>query len=141
MSRGPSGITLIELLCCLAIVAVLTACAVPLHREALQRVRRADAREALLNLQTMQERYYFERGRYATSLVQLGAATDLAYSPRQYYRIEVQGRDGEHGFVARATAVPEGVQARDADCREFWLDDRGTRSATGAADAARRCWN
>jgi len=141
VNRAASGVTLIELLCCLAIVAVLTACAVPLHREAMQRVRRADAREALLNLQTLEERYFFEHGRYAASLAQLGAADDLARSPQQLYRIGVEARDGDRGYVARATAEPDAVQARDADCRMLWLDDRGSRSAAGAADAPRRCWN
>ena len=138
MIRDCSGLTLMELLACLAIAGVLAAAALPLHREAMLRARRADARDALLALQALQERYYFAHGRYAHGLEQLGAPARRR-SPQGLYQLEVWAQRAGQGFIASASPLRDGPQARDATCQELTLDDTGRRGARGVGDA-RRCW-
>ncbi len=121
-----------ELLCCLAIVAVLAACAVPAHRAAALRTRRADARIALLHLASLQERHYFQHGRYAASLADLGDATGLARSAEGHYLIELHARAAGQGYVVRAVPDRGGPQAADGDCVALMLEDTGRRSAAGS---------
>jgi type IV pilus assembly protein PilE len=65
------GITLIELLVTVAIVAILAAIAVPVYTNYMQRARRAEAKTALEQLRAAQEMFRAERGRYSTNLLQL----------------------------------------------------------------------
>jgi hypothetical protein len=43
------------------------------------------------------------------------------------------------GFIASASPLGDGPQARDAACQELTLDDTGRRGARGIGDG-RRCW-
>ena len=65
------GITLIELLVTVAIVAILAAIAVPVYTNYMQRARRAEAKTALEQLRAAQEMFRAERGSYSTNLLQL----------------------------------------------------------------------
>ena len=58
------GFTLIDLMIAVAIIAILSAIAFPSYQEALRKVRRAEARAALLQLMQEQERYYSQKGLY-----------------------------------------------------------------------------
>jgi len=138
MSAQRHGFSLLELLCALAVVAVLAACAVPTHRAASIRARRTDARIALLGLASLQERHYFQHGRYAASLAELGVTA--ARSSEGFYRLGVRAAASGQGFIAEAMPLPGGPQAEDRDCAVLRVDERGRRSASGSADADRRCW-
>ena len=58
------GFTLIELMFVLVIGAILAAIAVPTYHEAVRKVRRAEARAALLEVMQQEERYYSRAGTY-----------------------------------------------------------------------------
>jgi type IV pilus assembly protein PilE len=135
------GITLVELLICMTIIALIAAWALPSQRAAVQKTRRGEARDALLQIQILQERHYFEHGRYASSLQQLEGDAATGRSLSGYYLVAVQGVAEGQGFRARAEPAPDGPQASDEDCRLLMLDDTGARSAAGSADADRRCWS
>lgn len=130
------GTTLLELLVALALLAVIAALALPGWRDAQIRARRHDAREALLHVRTLQERFHFTEGRYAAGLAELGID---AASAAGHYGLTLQAGSTD-GFIVRAVPVAGGPQSGDRDCRELWLDDRGARGARGSADAAERCW-
>ena len=68
---GRKGITLIELLTVVAIVAVLASIAIPVYRGYLQRARRADGKTALEQVRAAQEMRRAEFGSYSTSLAAL----------------------------------------------------------------------
>ena len=63
--KSKKGITLIELLVTISIVAILAAVAIPVYTNYMQRARRADAKTALEQLRASQEMFRAERGRYA----------------------------------------------------------------------------
>lgn len=129
MTRG--GFTLIELMVCVALSAVLLTLAVPGYRHAVLAARRHDARMALHRLQSLQERHYFARLRYADSLAALGAA---ATSDERFYALRMDVPDDGQSYRLEALAV--GDQADDAECRSFTLDDANARGASGGD----RCW-
>jgi type IV pilus assembly protein PilE len=66
-ARRGRGLTLIEVLIAVAIVAVLTAIAVPMYSQYLVRGQRAAAKTALLQMSQAMERYYTACGTYATT--------------------------------------------------------------------------
>lgn len=135
--RARHGFTLLEFLVCVSIAGLLAALALPGYRQHLRVSRRLEAREALLRVQALQERHYFQHGRYASSLEELAA--DALRDERRFYRVELRAEAGGQRFTA--VALPVGSQARDRDCVELSLDDSGRRDARGAADAATRCWS
>lgn len=63
-SRYSRGFTLVDLMIAVVIIALLSAIAFPSYQEALRKVRRAEARAALLQLMQEQERYYSQKGQY-----------------------------------------------------------------------------
>jgi type IV pilus assembly protein PilE len=141
-------VTLLELLIGLAIVGILSAIAWPSYSGVVQRAQRNDARFALLRLQNLQERHYAIHLRYAGSLGATGDAHTLVAADRSdggHYGLAVVATNGGQGYMATATARPEGQQARDHPCRRLAVDHTGLRlsaNALGEWSAAdpHRCW-
>ena len=140
------GFTLAELLICLVVIAVLAAFAVPMWRNHLLRVQRADAMAALIAVQSEQDNYFGSNARYAAG-EQLGAPAPAGLglgnrSNRGYYLIELRtGGDGL-AYVATARAAPQSGQSQDTRCAEFTLDHNGRRRAldTQGNDRSADCW-
>ncbi|MGD9387709.1 MAG: type IV pilin protein [Gammaproteobacteria bacterium] len=132
------GFTLLEVLICLALAAILATLAVPAWQSVLERARRADAAAALYAVANAQERYRLVYGRYADAAapappVGLGLAT----SERGWYGLRIERAD-EHGFVASARPGEGSPQRRDRDCRLLTIDQAGTRNS--APGPPERCW-
>ena len=68
------GMTLVELLIVVAIVAILASVALPSWNSQVQKARRADARNTLMFVQVEQEKYRADNGSYASSMSALGSA-------------------------------------------------------------------
>src|SRR5688572_18201148 len=62
------GFTLIEVMIAVAIVALLTAVALPSYQEQMRKSRRAEAKSALMKTIQLQERNYTASGTYRTDL-------------------------------------------------------------------------
>lgn len=62
--RSRRGFTLIELIITMVVIAVLTAIAIPNYTAYIQRSRRAEARNQVLEATAWTERFRTERGRY-----------------------------------------------------------------------------
>jgi type IV pilus assembly protein PilE len=132
-----TGLTLIELVVVVAMVALLVTIAVPSYRSYLLRSHRVEAKAALLGLAAAQERFYLQHHRYA-------ADADLATAPpaglglrtaseRGLYAIAIDAADAG-GFTASATAI--GRQADDVQCTVFTLNQTDAKGGTSA-----ECWN
>lgn len=141
-----AGFTLAEILTALIVVAVLAALAVPLWRNHLLRVHRADGRAALIEVQTAQDKFFGTHARYASGgEIAAPAPRGLglkAVSEHGFYRIAVQTSDDGLGFVATAHANSTQGQAEDARCIELTLDHVGRRRAVDSSgtDRSADCW-
>jgi type IV pilus assembly protein PilE len=62
------GVTLLELLTVIGIIAILAAVAVPTYRTYLIRTNRAEAKIALLQLQTAQEKFYMQNNSFTDNV-------------------------------------------------------------------------
>ncbi|RZA07773.1 MAG: prepilin-type N-terminal cleavage/methylation domain-containing protein, partial [Moraxellaceae bacterium] len=62
--RKDSGFTLIEVMVTVAIVAILAAIAIPNYSQYVQKTRRTDAQEKLLDMAAQQERWFFTKNQY-----------------------------------------------------------------------------
>lgn len=145
------GFTLIELMIVMVIMAILASASVAGYRQYIRRANRADATAALLRLSAAEERYYLQNNRYATTAEELADpppdGLGISGTERGLYELSVAApADGAvFGYLATATARPEGSQRDDDDCRAFGIDQSGQRTASdgeGNSDAAisSRCW-
>lgn len=137
--RRNNGFTLIELMIVVVIVSILAAVAYPSYQEYVNRSKRTDAKNALLEIASRQERFYFNNNTYTTDLTGDGSLNYGTTSPDGYYSLSVAA--GPSGSIASSyeiTATPA-APFNDVDCGNLSLDSRGEQDKTGSAPLD-RCW-
>ena len=99
MTKRHKGLTLIELMVVVAVLAILSAVAYPLYTNQVQKSRRADAKTALQTIALAQERFFTINGEYAGNLSTLQVSPDIqgGASDEGYYTITLTlaGADNE----------------------------------------------
>jgi type IV pilus assembly protein PilE len=131
------GFTLIELLTVVVIIGVLAALAFPAYQDYGSRARRADAKQALLTAQLMQERYRVNNASYAVTTTTIWSNNGTVLSLDGYYTINaVSGTVTSYSV----TATPVGGSLQDGDdCGTFAVDEGGDDVSGSFASAD--CWN
>ena len=127
------GVTLLELMIVVVIIGILTAIAYPNYREFAARAKRNEARAILLEVATVEERFYLQNSRYGT-LVELGY-DDPIVSGTGSYNVRV---DPNPNFAINftATATYQYGDAENDKCGTFDIDGRGSK--TSGPDG--NCW-
>ena len=144
MRNRMTGVTLIELMIVIVIVAILASIAVPSYRSYVLRSHRVEAKTALLNLAAAQEKFYVQNNTYATN-TQLTTAPPNglglpATTEGGWYSIAIANGANAAGFSATATAT--GTQTADGDCATFTINQLGQKTATKSGGGASTvCWN
>lgn len=141
--RLQPGFTLIELMIVVAIVALLSAIALPSYQSYVERSHRANARAALLQATQWMERAATAQGTYPrsnTTPSQIPAGI-LAVEGGRY----TVAANSTTGATFTFTATPTTVQANDR-CGAFIIDNAGTRSqgtttVVTSPLTAQECWN
>lgn len=131
------GLTLIELMVVLSIVAILSAIAYPSYLDFLQRGRRADGQAALMAVEAAQARWRVTHSTYTTTLG-TGGLELPATSADGYYTIAIASADASSYSV---TATPVGTQAGDTACNPLKVEMN--KDATRPGQAIRTpaaCW-
>mgnify|MGYP001827842260 CR=1 FL=1 len=140
------GVSLIELMVVVAIVAIISAFAYPSYQRYVVTSKRAVAQNALLQVADRQQQFFMDNKRFAADL------TDLGYGANPY----VVGDDGASTVAGdtqavysvslsnvtattwTATAAPlHGQLSRDTDCGSLSITQAGAKGETGASD---KCW-
>jgi type IV pilus assembly protein PilE len=143
MRKRLRGVTLIELLTVVVIIAILSSIAIPSYRRYLLRSQRTDATTALLRIQSNQEKYLVQNGKYTKDLVakpQDGGLGLYTVSEQGLYDLDVQFTGS--GYTASATVKTDKGQKDDKTCKTFTVNEVGTRTAvdTGGTDHTVECW-
>jgi type IV pilus assembly protein PilE len=138
------GFTLIELMVVVAVVAILSAVALPSYLRYVNRTHRGDAAAKLEEARSYMETFY-GANQYNYAVTVAGAPVQLppsvavapagAVGTQIRYNISFQGAPTRNTFVLRA--VPVNAQATD-ECGTLTLDQAGTRGVTQSSVA--NCW-
>lgn len=133
--KSQRGFTLIELMVAVIVVGILAAIALPAYQEQVRKARRADAYDALLLVQNLQEKWRASNSAYNDSLADLGFGD--AVSRQGHYSLALEGASAT-GYTVRANATEKGGQSRDIGCTAIALavDTGNPRGARTPPD----CW-
>lgn len=149
--RRRRGFTLIELMVTIAIAGILATIAMPVYRTQMRKARRSDAKSALMDLASREERYFAFNNRYTGSSTDLGypAAFPLnitssgAANGSSYYTLNVTLTNANNITGYTSIATPTGDQAGDTECFAYTLDQRGVKSNVSSANQPLNnpaCW-
>jgi len=154
-ARKSAGFTLIELVVAMVIVAILAAIAIPAYSSYVRQARRTDAKSALLDLASLEERYFSVNNSYTSDQTQLGyggtagASFGVGSGTPPYYNVLISNVNAATSTTASGvttttaatytlTATPQGDQVKDTQCPSFTLTSQGVQGPTATAAT---CWH
>lgn len=151
-ARRQRGFTLIELVIAMVIASILAAIAIPSYTSYIMRSRRTEAKSALLNLASLEERYFSTNNTYSSTASDLGYAT-TATPPfpvgSGYYNITAltvtlavapansTSAGTPASYIITARPVATSTQANDSGCTSFTISSGGVQTSTGSSTT---CW-
>jgi type IV pilus assembly protein PilE len=129
------GVTLLELMIVVVIISILTAIAYPSYRQYVARAKRNEAKAGLLQIATLQERFYLQNNTYTTDLTNLGFAVAAnAPSESSTYVFNVTAANAN---TFAANAAYQGTDGEVSKCASFTIDGQQTKGSTPYND----CWS
>ena len=142
------GFTLIELMITVTIAAVLMSIAFPLYLHQIRESRRTDARSALLDLASREERFYSLQNAYSSTATDLGYTSWPQTVGSGYYQISqptnitAATASSPATFTLTATPIAGKGQDKDTDCQSFTVTQTGQETSTNSASATSTsiCW-
>lgn len=128
------GLTLIELMVTVAIIAIIAAVAVPAYEKQAQKSRRADGIALLMDAAAREERFVIDNNVYTTTMTgSTGLGLASADSQKGYYALSaVLGADS---LSYTLTATAQNGQENDV-CGNLTLTSKGVRSSSASSN----CW-
>lgn len=127
------GITLIELMIVVVIISILAMVSYPSYREFAARAKRNEAKAALLQIATNQERQYLQNNIFTTDLTTLGFTSDPFTTATGSYVISIPAASAAD-FTATATYQLGGSES--GKCNVFTITGAGLRTSGPDLD----CW-
>jgi type IV pilus assembly protein PilE len=155
--RPQAGFTLIELMVTIVVATILISIAIPAYTSQIRKSRRTDAKTALLDLASREERFYSTNSAYTNDASKLGMDTSsnalFQYTVGGgYYQVSVciattttvptsctsAGTVATNGVSYLLVAVPIGNQNKDTLCGNYTLDNTGVQGNSGTQTSG--CW-
>ena len=134
MYRKMRGVTMVELMIVVVVLSILAAVAYPNYRDFAARAKRNEAKAALLQIATNQERVYLNTNSYTTDMTQLGfPVANNFQTDSGSYVVDVGAADANN-FTA--TATYQNADNEAGKCLTFQIDGRGQRTSAPLGD----CW-
>ena len=128
------GITLIELMIVVVIIGFMAVIAYPNYREFAARAKRNEAKAALLQIATNQERFYLQNNTYTCDMTRLGFSAAAGFvTESRSYTVDVTACDANN-FTAQA--VYNNADAEAGKCGTFQINGRNVKTSAPLGD----CW-
>jgi type IV pilus assembly protein PilE len=143
VARGAAGFTLIEVMIVIAIIAILTAVALPSYTRYVQRGRLTEATAKLSDMRTRLEVFFQDNRKYGTSGT--GCGVPVAANNSSYFTFSCY-LTGDPAATTQADDQSYVVHAIGAGAMagfEYTVDQGGaklTRSFVGASGLPVACW-
>jgi type IV pilus assembly protein PilE len=154
-NRATAGFTLVELLVAIIVLTIIVSIAVPSYSNQVRKSHRTEAKTALLDLASREERFLSTNGAYTNDAGQLGYNQSTGNTMFQvgvgsnYYQVSVcvgatiPTSCGSAQAINTAAAyylvaVPQGQQAKDTSCGNYTLDNTGVQGNSGTSTTG--CW-
>ena len=135
MHRRMRGITLLELMIVVVIVGFLAAVAYPNYKQFSDRAKRNEAKAALLQIASQQERHYLDNNTYTCDMTDLGfGAANGVKTDSQAYTVDVTACTAQT-YTAQAVYGLGGAEA--GKCGTFFIDAVGNKTSLPAGST---CW-
>ena len=155
-ARRDRGFTLVELIVAMVILATLAAIAIPSYNSYVLKSHRTEAKSALMDAASLEERFFSTSNTYSTIPTDLGYGA--AGTPFQvgtgYYNISsitvtlaVAPSGASPGgtpatYLITAVPNPASMQVSDTACAVFTINSAGQQTAlnSGGVDNTANCW-
>jgi type IV pilus assembly protein PilE len=146
MKQFQRGVTLLELMIVVAIVAILSAFAFPSYMQYVVNTKRTVATAALLQIADRQQQFFMDNKQFTDDLTDLGFAANPLVLADDGNSAAAGDSDAVYSIslsnVATATytitAAPlHGQATRDTECASLTLNQSGARGNSGGGDD---CW-
>ncbi|MGA2842497.1 MAG: type IV pilin protein [Steroidobacteraceae bacterium] len=142
LTRKSAGFSLIELAVAMVIVAIIAAIAIPSYSNYALQSHRTDAKTALLDLASLEERYYSVNNTYTLTPANLGYTAFPQTVGSGYYQVNVTNvnppaLNTPATYTLTATAI--GTQTKDTLCTSFTLNQQGVQTSSDTVNNS--CWH
>ena len=139
------GVTLLELMIVVAIIAMIAAFAYPSYVQFTVRAKRTAATGTLMQIADRQQQFFMDNKRYASTLTRLGYANDTiavgdegqvvaAGDADRIYSINISNSTAT---TYTLTAAPQLAQAAKDKCGSLTLTNTGVKGHSGSGT---KCW-
>lgn len=127
------GFTLIELMITVAIIAILSAIALPTYRDHVRKSRRAEAQAFLMALASRQQQFLVDTRGYAGTLAVIDLATPANVSSA--YAVTLATTNGPPPTFVLAATPKVGSDQTLERCGTLSIDQTGSKTASISS-----CW-
>ncbi len=142
-----SGFTLIELMVVILVASILVGVAAPAYLTQVRKSRRTEAKTAILDLASREERLFSLNNSYSATAADVGYPVGAwpQNIGNNYYQVKVDApapaANAPATFTITATAINS--QLKDTQCRSFVVDQSGklTSADAGSTDSTTTCLN
>lgn len=127
------GVTMMELMIVVVIVSILAVVGYPNYRDYAARAKRNEAKSALLQIATQQERFYLQNNTYTNDMTKLGFPTSPYKTPSKSYNVSISGATPNN---YKAVAKYLNNDKEKTRCETFEIDGNMVKKSLPLLD----CW-